>query len=137
MNTTRRFDEVTLGEALPALEIPLTLLSIMAAAVATRDYQPVHHDIDQVRAQGHPTVFMNTHTTAGYLERLVMQWAGPEAFLRGVKFRLGTPNYAGDTMVLRGTVQAMDAATRTVTIAVAGTNARGTHVDGTVAVQLG
>lgn len=136
MTTTRRFDSVSVGDALPPLEIPLTLLSIMAAAVATRDYQPVHHDVEQVRSQGHETVFMNTHTTAGYLERLVLPWAGPDAFLRHVKFRLGTPNYAGDTMLLRGTVQSLDAATRTVTIAVAGTNARGTHVDGTVAVRL-
>lgn len=132
----KRFEDVTVGEALPPIEIPLTLLSIMAAAVATRDYQPVHHDVEQVRAQGHPTVFMNTHTTAGYIERLVMQWAGSGAFLHRQKFRLGTPNYAGDTMVLRGTVEALDAATRSVTIAVIGTNSRGTHVDGTVAVRL-
>ena len=133
---TRRFDEVREGEELPPLHVPLSLLSIMAAAVATRDYQPVHHDVERVRALGNETVFMNTHTTAGHLERLVREWAGPDAVLRGVAFRLGTPNYAGDAMTLGGRVASRDAASRTVTVAVVGTNSRGTHVDGTVAVQL-
>jgi acyl dehydratase len=135
--TTRRIADVQPGEALPRLEVPLDLLTIMATAIATRDYQPVHHDVERARSLGNETVFMSTHSTAGLLERFVMQWAGPGAFLRSVTFRLGTPNYAGDRMTISGSVQSVNRATRIAVIAVAGTNSRGTHVDGTVAVRLG
>lgn len=136
MQATRSFDDVRVGDELPGLAIQMGLTGIMAAAVATRDYQPVHHDPDLARSLGNKDVFFNTHTTAGFLERFVMEWAGPAAFLKSVKFRMGTPNYAGDTLSLRGRVAECRAADRTVVVAVAGTNAGGTHVDGTVTVQL-
>ena len=73
-------------------------------------------------------MFTNTHTTAGYLERLVMQWAGSNAFLKSLKLRLGVPNYAGDELVLSGTVIATDAATCRATVKATGSNSLGQHV---------
>lgn len=124
------------GEELPVLNIDLTTTGIVAAAIATRDYQPVHHDVDRARSLGSETIFVNTHTTAGHLERMVRAWAGPGCVLRSLKFRLGTPNYAGDTMMLRGQVVAGSTQERSVTVELVGTNSRGTHVDGVVVVQL-
>ncbi len=123
-----RFADVKQGQVLPAIRVPITITSVMATALATRDYQPVHHDIERARALGSQTVFTNTHTTAGYLERLVMQWAGSNAFLKSLKLRLGVPNYAGDELVLSGTVVATDAATGRVTIKASGSNSLGQHV---------
>ncbi len=39
-----RFDQVKVGDRLPGLEIPLTTSLIVAAALASRDFTPVHHD---------------------------------------------------------------------------------------------
>ncbi len=124
------------GDELPAIEIALSATGIVAAALATRDFQPVHHDAERAVSHGNAGILLNTHATAGYLERLVMQWAGPEAFLKSVKFRLGVPSYVGDTLVLRGTVVAPPDTAGVVQIAVTGTNSRGTHVEGDVVVQL-
>jgi len=128
--------DVSVGQELPAIRVPVTITSVMATAVATRDYQPVHHDLMLAQANGSETVFTNTHTAAGYLERLVMQWAGPNAFLKRLKFRMGGPNYAGDELILKGKIIACDTDSRCVTVAAVGTNAHGDHVTGEVVVQL-
>ena len=128
--------EVTVGEALPELSIPLSRSMIVATAIASRDYQDVHHDPDLARLRGSEDIFMNILTSNGLIDRFVTEWAGPAAVLKAIKIRLGAPNHPGDTMVLTGEVSAKDDGKRRVEIAVRGTNSRGTHAWGTVAVCL-
>ena len=132
--TTLRFDEVELGAALPALEVPITATVIVSGAIASRDYQDVHHDAELARRRGSKDIFMNILTTNGWVGRYVTDWAGPEALLRCVDIRLGAPNYPGDTMVFSGTVSAKRDGV--VTIAVRGANQLGDHVTGSVEVAL-
>ena len=132
--TTRRLSELKLGDELPALEIPLTPTVIIAGAIASRDYQDVHHDRDLAVQRGSQDIFMNILTTNGYIGRYVTDWAGPEALLRSVDIRLGAPNYPGDTMTLRGRVSALPDGL--VQIEVVGANRLGNHVTGTVTLQL-
>ena len=132
--TTRRLPEVAVGDILPELVIPLTATVIIAGALASRDYQDVHHDRDFAVQRGSKDIFMNILTTNGYVGRYVTDWAGPEALLRSVDIRLGAPNYPGDCMTLRGRVSAK--ADGLVSIEVVGTNQLGDHVTGTVTLQL-
>ena len=122
------------GEALPPLEIPLTRTLIVATAIASRDYQDVHHDPDLAVERGSKDVFMNILTSNGLAERYVVDWAGPAARVRRIRIRLGAPNYPGDTMVLTGEVTAVDGPR--VDVAVRGENSLGTHLSGTVTVEL-
>lgn len=131
----RRYEDVTVGEKLPELSIPLTRTMIVATALASRDYQDVHHDPALAVERGSKDVFMNILTTNGLVDRYVTSWAGPAAVVKAIKIRLGAPNYPGDTMVLTGTVAAKHD-DRRVEIAVRGVNAIGPHVTGTVVVQL-
>jgi acyl dehydratase len=124
----------TVGEQLPALDVPLTRTLIVSTAMASRDYQDVHHDPDAARRRGGQDVFMNIMTTNGFVGRFVTDWAGPTATLRRVKIRLGVPNYPGDTMRLTGEVTAIDG--NVVTVNVRGANSTGDHVTGTVDVEL-
>jgi len=127
---------LTVGEKLPEISIPLTVTRVMATAIATRDFQPVHHDLERAKSLGSDHVFLNTHSTAGFIERLVMEWAGPHAFLRKVSFRMGMPCYAGDTLVLEGEVIGVDAQKNTAEISITGSHVRGAHVTGTAIVGL-
>ena len=43
----------------------VTSTRIVAGAIASRDFMPVHHDRDYARAQGAPDIFMNILTTNG------------------------------------------------------------------------
>ncbi|MFF5431723.1 MaoC/PaaZ C-terminal domain-containing protein [Streptomyces griseofuscus] len=122
------------GSELPPLEIPLTRTLIVAGAIASRDYQDVHHDPELARAKGSPDVFMNILTTNGLVGRYITDHFGPTAILRKVTIRLGAPNYPGDTMVLTGRIERIDG--DTATVRVVGANGLGTHVTGTVTVTV-
>ncbi|SPF01829.1 MaoC/PaaZ C-terminal domain-containing protein [Streptomyces sp. MA5143a] len=122
------------GDGLPPLRIPITRTLVVAGAIASRDYQDVHHDPELARRRGSPDVFMNILTTNGLVGRYVTDCFGPCAVLRGVAIRLGAPNYPGDTMVLSGTVEEVDG--DTATVRVVGDNGIGRHVTGTVTVTV-
>lgn len=133
---TLRFEDVVVGAELPELSIPLTRTMIVATAVASRDYQDVHHDPALAVERGSKDIFMNILTTNGLVDRFVTGWAGPGAEVKAIRIRLGAPNYPGDTMVLTGTVSARQDAERQVEISVRGVNSIGPHVTGTVVVRL-
>jgi acyl dehydratase len=124
------------GETLPPLAIPLTRTLIVATAIASRDYQDVHHDPDLAKKRGSPDIFMNILTTNGFVGRYVTDWTGPEARIRKLDIRLGAPNYPGDTMTLEGSVTAKDENAGTVEISLRGRNRLGDHVTGKVLVVL-
>ena len=130
-----KLSDVSVGDELPALAIPLTTSLIVGGALASRDFTPVHHDRAAAQAVGMPDVFMNILTTNGLLGRYVSDWAGPDAAIRAVKIRLGTPNHPGDTMKLSGRVAAKQG--DEVVLEVIGKNAWGNHLTATVRVALG
>ena len=133
---TKRFDDVALGDALPNLDIPITVPLIVGGAIATRDFFPGHHDLEAARALGSPHVFMNILTTNGLVQRFVESWAGPDSRLKSLKIKLGAPNYPGDRMTLSGQVSNILPEQRSVELSLQGRNSLGNHVTGTVRVQL-
>jgi len=136
--STLRFEEVEEGQTLPLCPIPITRSSIVATAIASRDYQDVHHDPELAKLRGSPDIFMNILTTTGLCGRYVSDWAGPEALIRGLKIRLGVPNYPHDTMVMSGTVLAKrsEQGKGIVELALQGRNRIGNHVTGTMEIEL-
>ncbi len=122
------------GDELPPLTIPITRTLIVAGAVASRDYQDVHHDAELAKQKGSPDIFMNILTTNGLVGRYVTDCLGERAVLRKVAIRLGAPNYPGDSMVLTGTIASVEGDTADVRIV--GVNGIGNHVTGTVTVVL-
>ena len=133
---TLALKDVSVGTALPELPIPVTTTMIVAGALASRDFTPLHHDRSAAQAGGMQDVFMNILTTNGLVGRYVTDWAGPDAVLRRVAIKLGAPNLPGDTMRLTGTVRAKDDEAGIVEVQIAGTNSWGDHVTGTVVVAL-
>jgi hypothetical protein len=123
------------GETLPELVLPITPTRIVAGAIASRDYQDVHHDVPTAKAKGSPDIFMNILTTNGLVGRFVTDWAGPAARVTAIAIRLGVPNYPGDVMTLTGTVAAVTEDGR-VEVAVRGANKLGDHVTGTVTLTF-
>ena len=134
MTASLRYDDVRIGDELPVLEVPLTRSLIVATAIASRDYQDVHHDPALAQEKGSPDIFMNILTTNGFVGRYVTDWAGPNAVVRSVRIRLGAPNHPGDTMRLTGSVTAK--ADGVVEVGIRGANALGDHVTGTVTLAL-
>ena len=92
------------GAVLPPLVIDVTPTFVVASALATRDFQDVHHDRDRAVAGGAKDIFLNILTTTGLVQRYVAAWAGPDAEFRAISVRLGVPCFAGDTLTLTGEV---------------------------------
>jgi acyl dehydratase len=128
----------SVGETLPELVIEASVRNIVATAIASRDYQDVHHDVAMAQERGSKTIFTNILTSNGYCLRYVTDWTGPDAVVKKASIRLGVPNYAGDTMTMSGTVDAVESGPdgSLVTVAVRGRNSLGDHVTGTVTVLL-
>ncbi len=91
---------------LPPLVIDVTPTFVVASALATRDFQDVHHDRDRAVAGGAKDIFLNILTTTGLVQRYVAAWAGPDAVFRAISVRLGVPCHAGDTLTFTGEVTA-------------------------------
>ena len=135
MNTTTlRYDDVQEGDELPPLDVHLSRTLIVATAIASRDYQDVHHDPELARQRGSKDIFMNILSTNGFVGRFITDWAGPDAVLRKVGIRLGAPNYPDDTMHMTGKVTRKQGGV--VEVAVRGANSAGDHVTGTVELTL-
>jgi len=122
------------GAILPELVIDVTPTFVVASAIATRDFQDVHHDKDKAVARGGQDIFINILTTTGLVQRYVTDWAGPEALVRKIAIRLGAPCYAGDTLTFSG--QVTESGDGEVVVEVAGRCRLGDHVTGTVRVIL-
>lgn len=87
---------------LPELVIEASPTFVISTAIATRDFQDVHHDRDRAVQRGSRDIFLNILTTTGLVQRFVTDWAGPQAVVRNVAIRLGAPCYAGDTLTFTG-----------------------------------
>ncbi|MFQ6851026.1 MaoC family dehydratase [Streptomyces sp. 35M1] len=125
------------GDELPPLEIPVTRTLIVAGAIASRDYQDVHHDAELAREKGSPDIFMNILTTNGLVGRYLTDHFGPTAVLRKVAIRLGAPNHPGDVLRLTGRITDVTAGEPAEAVVhVTGDNGIGRHVTGTVTVAL-
>jgi acyl dehydratase len=134
--------DVAVGDALPELAIPLTRTVIVSTAIASRDYQDVHHDPGLAVERGSKDIFMNILSSNGLVGRYITDWTGPGAVIENVSIRLGAPNYPGDTMTFSGQVTRAEVpADRSdgrgvVEVAVRGANGLGDHVTGTVRLSL-
>jgi len=125
---------VTEGTELPPLTIEATPTFVVSTALATRDFQDVHHDRDSAVDRGSKDIFLNILTDTGLVQRFVSEWAGPEALIRSIKIRLGVPCYAYDTLTFTGRVVSCEG--RDAVVTVSGVDSLGEHVAGTVEVTL-
>ena len=123
---------------IPELAIDVTPTFVIASALATRDFTPVHHDVNAAAANGGKDVFLNILTDTGLVQRFVTDWAGPDALLRRISLRLGVPCYAGDTLVLSGQVTGHTPGSDadSCEVAVTGRCSLGEHVIGTVLLEV-
>lgn len=135
---TKETKTIAAGDVLPPFDLKVTATVIVAGAIASRDFMPVHHDRDYAVAQFAPDTFMNILTTNGYVSRFVTDWAGPEAMVKKIAIRLGAPAVPGHTLRFTGSVvsAAQEGDEQVVDIEVRAANDLGDHATGNVVLTL-
>ncbi len=132
------FGAIAVGDALPDLVIEVTATRIVAGAIASRDFMPVHHDRAYANSQGAPDIFMNILSDTGYCSRFLTDWAGPEAMVGRLAIRLGVPLFPDTTLTYSGSVVAtrVEDGEGVVEVALRAATDLGDHVTGTATLRL-
>jgi len=119
---------------IPVWELPITPTLVVSTALATRDFQDVHHDRDLAQGHGSKDIFLNILTTTGFVHRYVTDWAGPQTQILSCALSLGAPAHPYDTLRFTGDiVSENDGVT---TIDVVGRVSLGNHVNARLEVRL-
>lgn len=99
-----RFDDVTVGNEMTPVSIPITYKRICMNAASTWDWFPGHHNPEYARSQGQQTIYLSTLFFHGFIDRGLGDWAGPDALLRRRKISMVKSIYPGQTATLTGRV---------------------------------
>src|SRR6476660_383365 len=136
--TSVTFDTLQVGDELPAMVINVTPTRVVAGAIASRDFMPVHHDRDYANQQGAPDIFMNILSDTAYCSRFLTDWAGPDAMVTHLAIRLGVPVHPGHTLTFTGSVTALrdEGDEGFVDVELRAVNELGEHVSGTATLSL-
>jgi acyl dehydratase len=135
---TLDWDALAVGDEITPMVIPLTPTRIVAGAIASRDFMPVHHDRDFANQQGAPDIFMNILSDTAYCSRFLTDWAGADAMITRLAIRLGVPVFPGHTMTYTGAVTGLsrDGDVGTVEVQLRAMSDLGEHVGGTATLTL-
>jgi hypothetical protein len=114
---------IQVGDELTPLVLEMTATRIVAGAIATRDFMPVHHDRDYANSQGAPDIFMNILSSTAYCSRFVTDWAGPDTMIKKIAIRLGVPVHPKSTLDI-------------IDVEFRAANDLGDHLTGTATISL-
>jgi acyl dehydratase len=114
------FDDVSVGDELPARDFPLHRVDLVRYAGASGDFNPIHWNEPFAREVGLPDVIAHGMLTMATASRLVTDWCGdPGAVLSyGVRFTrpVVVPQEEGAVVRVGGVVKAKDDDRRSVQV---------------------
>jgi acyl dehydratase len=113
---TRRFDEVSVGEALPELRRVVTAADVKAYAEVGDDRNALHLDAAVARERGFDGVIAHGMFTMGHLATCVVDWAGDAAAITAISAQFRAPVSMGQEIVAGGRVHALDPQALTATL---------------------
>jgi acyl dehydratase len=104
--TQRLWHEVLAGQELQPAVYPLSVLRLVMAAGANRDFNSIHHNSEFARSSGAPDMYANTYFLQGMWERCVRDFIGPAGTIRAIRgFAMKAFNTAGQTVHVEGKVE--------------------------------
>ncbi len=102
---SRVWKDIIEGDELPSCKREITRTAVVAMAFAARDFlPPLHFDHEVAQQAGLKDINVNIIATGGLIEKFLIDWCGPGARLKKLKYNVGMSAYPGDTLVHTGKV---------------------------------
>lgn len=134
-----RFADVNIGQTLPELvKPPLDRVQIAMYAGASGDFNPIHIDDAEARANKLPGVIAHGMLSMAFLGQVLTDWVPQEA-IRSFSVRFVAMLFPGDVITCRGVVKAKSEATgeKLVDIELSAVNQKGeTKLAGQASIAL-
>lgn len=108
---TRSLAATNVGDALPTLKKTFTASDLMAYGAATWDWHRLHYDVDYVAARGLEKPVIDGQMYGAIFAQALGAWIGPRGFIEKLSVGYRSMAFAGDTLLLEGSVS--DTARRT------------------------
>lgn len=112
-----RLDQLQAGDALPARSHTPTNVSLFLYNAAVWNPHRIHFDEPYtVEVEKHPGIVVDGPLQGDWLSQVVLEWLGEDGELLEFEYSNRRASYLGDTLTAGGRIEAIDAATRTVTL---------------------
>jgi len=136
--TSIRWNDVNEGDEVTTQTREITRTTIVASAIATRDFEPVHHDHEAAQRAGVKDNFLNIISTGGFVGKYITDWSGPEGRLKKLDIKLGATVFPGDTLTSTGKIakKYQEGDLNLVDVEFALSVAMGPHAWGTATIAL-
>lgn len=98
------YNDVAVGDEIPALRKHPTRRQLVMWAGASEDYYEIHYDTEFARKNQLDDVIVHGRLKAAFLGQLLTTWIGPEGELKSMSCRYKGTDPANEDMILRATV---------------------------------
>jgi acyl dehydratase len=100
--------QIRIGQPLPEQAHTFTEVDLVAYGAATWDWHRLHYDKAHAQSMQLPGVLIDGQAFGAVFAREAMRWAGPTAFIQRMGLKMKSMAFAGDHLVARGHVTAID-----------------------------
>lgn len=96
------------GTRVPSLTRVIDQIAMVAYAGATWDWHRLHYDTEFARTLGFPGPVVDGQVFGALMAECLLDWLGPQAWIRKLSFRFKTPVTAGATVRCWGETRGAD-----------------------------
>jgi acyl dehydratase len=100
--------QIRIGQPLPEQAHTFTEVDLVAYGAATWDWHRLHYDKAHAQSKQLPGVLIDGQAFGAVFAREAMRWAGPTAFIQRMGLKMKSMAFAGDHLVARGHVTAIE-----------------------------
>src|SRR5438067_7490487 len=112
MPVTVRFDDVKVGDELPAVSKVVRREQVKAYADASGDQNPLHQDDSFAQSVGFPGIIAHGMFTMAHLVSALTRWLGDPGGLKSIEVQFRAVVFMDETIVAKGRVESVDEASR-------------------------
>jgi acyl dehydratase len=111
-----RFEDLSLGQEIPARSKVVKREQVKAYADASGDQNPLHQDDAFARSVGFPGIIAHGMFTMAHLTSALTDWVGDPAALASLEVQFRAVVFMDETIVAKGRVESLDEAAKRATV---------------------